>query len=167
MVLFKTKHAHARTAQQHRCLPSHHHSHVSSSRRRRSCRRRIIIRMYHHHAVVERAAMAWYQVTRYRGLPILRPYGGLRMLECAVAQQAWAWGKRRAFQLMRRWAADGCWVTVLPAKPCGTVPSPNAPVHLKRLAYLPADLPHRRVIYPPEERLRMSHIWHGDTNLQP
>ena len=88
------------------------------------------------------------------------------LLECAVAQRAWVWGKRRAFQLMRRWAADGCWVTVLPGKACGTPLSPNAPVHL-RWSYLPDDLPHRRVIYPPEERLWMSHIWHGYTSLQP
>ena len=150
MVLFKTKHAHARTAHQHLCLLSHHHSHVSSSRRRRACRRRIIIRMYHHHAVVERAAMAWYKVTRYRGLPILRSYGALRMLECAVAQQAWAWGKRRAFQLMRRWAADGCWVQVLRGVRAGTFPHAS----WQTFAVLPRDLPHRRVaIEPPEERV--------------
>ena len=148
--------------------------------------RRIIIHMYHHHAVVERAAvassfaciiitpsssvaaMAWYHVTRYRNWPppILRSYGDLILLECAVAQRAWVWGKRRAFQLMRRWAADGCWVTVLPGKTCGTRPSPNAPVHLRWWSYLPDDLPHRRVIWPPEERLWMNHIWFGSTRLQ-
>ena len=125
MVLFKTKHAHARTAHQHRCLPSHHHSHVLSSRRRRACRRRIIIRMYHHHAVVERAAMAWYQVTRYLKHPppiLYGGHGGLMQLVGAVAQQAWVWGKRRAFQLMRRWAADGSWVKVLLAIRVGTFP---------------------------------------------
>ena len=161
MVLFKTKHAHARTAHQHRCLLSHHHSHVSSSRRRRACRRRIIIRMYHHHAVVERAAMAWYQVTRYLKHPppiLYGGHGGLMQLVGAVAQQAWVWGKRRAFQLMRRWAADGSWVKVLLAIRVGTFP--HALVH--SFAVLPRDVPHRRVsIEPPEERLWRSSLWYG------
>ena len=103
--------------------------------------------------------MAWYHVTRYRKWPppILRSYGDLMLMECAVAQQAWVWGKRRAFQLMRRWAADGCWVNVLRGITCGTFPPRNGPVQW--FSVLPRDLPHRRVsIYPPEERLWMSHI---------
>jgi len=73
-------------------------------------------------------------------------------LECAVAQRAWVWGKRRAFQLMRRWAADGCWVNVLRGRACGTFPPPQwtRAMILRAAARPPAptsiDIPSRRTI---------------------
>ena len=101
--------------------------------------------------------MAWYSVTRYRKWPplIIRSYGDLVLMEQAVAQRAWVWGKRRAFQLMRRWAADGSWVKVVLAIRVGTFP--HALLH--SFGVLPRDVPHRRVsIQPPEEGLWMNYL---------